>query len=245
MDFQHDHLEVLKQCRSQLELPGGSPAPWLAYVSPKSDWRSLPAKKTRRREIFEFVGHCASIHLACASILAWGGMHRLHGKKLFETTDWLKTAERIRAGELDREQAYDQFAELRLRGSTPGMGPAYFTKLIFFLAPRTDRSPAPGYIMDQWTACSVNLLLGNPDAVLTDCSYTWKKGAQRDSSYTVSEFNDGARYELFCSAIEALAKILGLPPSEAELLLLSEGGKKPLTWRSYVKRHRRPAFDSQ
>lgn len=246
MKFDRDHLKKLQQCRSRFypdeEPAAGNPAEWLKYVSADRDCSSLPAKKCRRVDVFQYVGQGTPADLACAAILAWGGMHRQHGKKLFATTEWLEVAERIRVGELNRSQAYDAFAELRRRGEAPGMGPAYFTKLIFFLAPQTSGSPARGYIMDQWTACSINLLLGAPAAVLTDCSYSWNKRGELEAQYTVSNCNDGARYERFCAAVEELAGLLSLSPLETELLLLSEGGKQPLMWRSYVKELRRPAF---
>lgn len=59
----------------------------------------------------------------------------------------------LRTGGLSRCEAYRLFLGT---GAIPGIGPAFFTKLIYFFSPTPDF-----YILDQWTAKSVNLLTGN------------------------------------------------------------------------------------
>ena len=54
---------------------------------------------------------------------------------------------------LCRVGAYKQFHRLVNEKKLTHMGPAYFTKLIYFLGSKQN-----GYIMDQWTARSMNLL---------------------------------------------------------------------------------------
>lgn len=109
-----------------------------------------------------------------------------------------------------------------------GWGPAFFTKLIFFVRPADD-----GYIMDQWTGKSVNLLTGKP---LVHLSY---KGHVTDNT-------SADDYEEFCKVVEDLANICGSSGGEAEDRLFSHGGRKPGEWRAYVRRHwARPTKMSQ
>ncbi|WP_146101812.1 8-oxoguanine DNA glycosylase OGG fold protein [Rhodopila globiformis] len=76
-----------------------------------------------------------STHANCISILAWGGMRDSNRDHLFGKRDegWLDVAESVRAGKLTRAKAFDEFSILRRNGGAMlGMGPAYFTKLIYF-----------------------------------------------------------------------------------------------------------------
>lgn len=181
--------------------------------------------------------------MSCLGLLSTHCGHWLRRVQLFEHDRWLEIAQAIRDGRFHRGEAYDAFAILRTQGDLPGMGPAYFTKLIFFLMPR-ERSKAPaGYIMDQWTACSVNLLLNDPSAIRTDAMYSWAGPEKLGSQYVVSDHNGADQYERFCQGIEALAADLRLSPEATELLLLSEGGRNPHPWRGYIKQHRRPALN--
>lgn len=180
----------------------------------------------------------------CWSILAWGGMHGKNRDALIElrapTDEWLRVAEAVRRGTHSRESAYDAFFQLKEERKLPGMGPAYYTKLIFFLMPRNGHERV-GYIMDQWLGCSINLLVGD-EVVLMDCTHSWKrvKGVlELSSDFTVSKFNDGARYEQFCSCVEEVAAEIGKEPEMVELLLMSGGGKTKQAWRKHVIKHRR------
>jgi hypothetical protein len=247
VQFQADHLRFLRECRASFdpaeEIAGGIPASWFAYVSP-SKRDELPTHRCNRGDLFQLVKSEPRIEIVSAAILAWGGMHRHHGKQLFERNGWLEIAQHIREGGYSRGEAYDAFAELRAEGDLPGMGPAYFTKLIFFLMPRAGNSERlVGYIMDQWTACSINLLLDDPSAIRTDAMYSWSGSEKVSSQYVVSDHNSRDQYERFCQAVEALAADLQLSPEATELLLLSEGGRNPHPWRQYVKQNRRPALD--
>jgi len=120
------------------------------------------------------------------------------------------------------------------------MAPAYFTKLIFFL--RGADVADTGYIMDQWAGCSVNILTGDPCAVLMNATYTWKvpkKGPKKlAADFQVSEHNTAEDYERFCRVVDEIAVITKLPPHDAELLLMSEGKGKG-AWRKYVVDNRR------
>ncbi|MFZ4410867.1 MAG: hypothetical protein ACOYOH_26225 [Paracraurococcus sp.] len=193
--------------------------------------------KPNRDGLFGLVtaGHQDTMTL-CAVILAWGGMHVRHGKALFRAgPKWRAVAEEVRFGGLSRTKAYSLFHKLRAEGALPGMGPAFFTKLVFFL--RGKDAADLGYIMDQWTGCSVNLLTGNPNAVLMNATYAWSGATKLRSAFQVSDANDAAHYERFCYVIDSIADEVSLTPIDAELLLMSQGRGRG-TWRRHVLAHR-------
>lgn len=159
------------------------------------------------------------------AICAWGGMRVHWGQALFECShEWLPALEAIVNGGMPRAQIYEQFRALRADGKLPGMRPAYYTKLIFFLC-----SNAHGYIMDQWTDRSINLLF-NANIQLLDGRF-------------VSDQNDGTVYETFClheeTVANELAEATGAPvtPEIAEMALFSCGGQQGRSWRQYVRTH--------
>ena len=96
------------------------------------------------------------------------------------------------------------------------MGPAYFTKLICFVNPNLK-----GYIMDQWTSKSINLLFENNIVALTNSGH-------------VKDTNSASVYEEFCSKIECLAELLKLNPIDLEENLFSNGGVNKGKWRQFV-----------
>jgi hypothetical protein len=144
---------------------------------------------------------------ACA--MAWGGQGlgptRLHAQSAWAAHADLKPIlELLRTQPLNRVQAYELF----LHGARiPGLGPSFWTKLLFFFAERADL-----YVMDQWVAKSVNLLVG-------DCP-------PRNTPSAV--------YNTYCEEIDRIAKHLGLSGSQAEEKMMSHGGHKPGAWRSHV-----------
>jgi hypothetical protein len=96
------------------------------------------------------------------------------------------------------------------------MGPAYFTKLICFVNPNLK-----GYIMDQWTSKSINLLFENKIVFL-------------NASGHVSDKNTSQIYEDFCLKIEYLADLLNLKPIDLEENLFGNGGVNKGKWRQFV-----------
>jgi hypothetical protein len=103
------------------------------------------------------------------------------------------------------------------------LGPSYFTKLLHFFDPSAQ---ARRYIMDQWTAKSVNLLAGRTVVHLTSGTPTPTR-------------NTGESYEAFCLVIDAIANALGQTGEEVEQRLFSSGGRKKdvQSWRAYVRQH--------
>ncbi len=153
-------------------------------------------------------------------VMAWGGMRPVNARRCWkEKHSWLSHLRQLREGQLSRRQAYEGFASLRREGKLPGVRPAYFTKLIFFLRPSDD-----GYIMDQWTGKSVNLLTGKSLVCL-------------DFSGHVSDKTSAQCYESFCLTVEQLSACCGFSPSTTEERLFSVGGRNPGDWRKHVKKN--------
>lgn len=164
-----------------------------------------------RQELFKNL-QTLSCEQSFIAISAWGSMRVSNGRYAWEARkDWapvLKSLEDCKS----RAEAYTKMKCLRAQGSLRGVGPAYFTKLIFFLRPDLN-----AYIMDQWTAKSINLL--------TNSHLVRLLGSQ------VSDANSEDDYELFCNCIECLAEMIGRKPDCTEERLF---GYKSI-WREYVK----------
>ena len=90
------------------------------------------------------------------------------------------------------------------------MGPAYYTKLIYFLHDKE------GLILDQWTGRSINKLCKLPIVMLGN------------GVNTISMNNGPKRYAKYIEIVEQLQKILKLQsPSEVEELMFSCSHKDP------------------
>lgn len=178
-------------------------------------------------------------------VLSWGGMRTRNAGLLLNdrSSQWLTLIDRMWNGDIDATAAYAEFSSLRrapvgARKGLPGMGPAYFTKLIFFLC----RDNRPGYIMDQWTACSVNLLCGQ-DVVLTDVHKSWNRSGRLVEGYTVSDQNSADNYRAFNAVIEDLVTRSNAADGEEIELALFDQGRGSGKWRNYVVQHRQAPYD--
>lgn len=167
------------------------------------------------------------------SIMAWGGMRISNGEKVLPKWDQIQpTMKKLRAGCIDRGQAYTEFCNFRKNNPGSGMGPAFFTKLIFFAHPSHD-----GYIMDQWTSRSINLLIDSPKPLVRLAPYI-----QQKATYSrVVDLNDADTYQAYCRAVEQLAKIAvkdgqAITPEIVEERLFSRGGRPAQRgrWRQYL-----------
>lgn len=156
----------------------------------------------------------ASPEVVFLAVMAWGGKNRDHARACWNHSLRGELMEAI--AELPRFEslgdAYERFATLRARG-LPGLGPAYYTKLIHFAAPQLS-----GYMMDQWLARSINLLYG-PVIHLNGTH--------------VSDRNSRDVYEEFCLLVDALAKRSKDIGEQTEQALFSEGRGRGL-WRNYL-----------
>jgi hypothetical protein len=226
---------------------GKSPTSFANNV-PDIDATFLPDHAVSRDDIFRMVTEVdRPTKELCLTIFAWGGMHTANLRHLFSSDqdDWLTLSHRIRQGDYSRSEAYASFKALRAQKKCKGLGPAYFTKLIYFLMPRKKGSAPTGYIMDQWVGCAINLLAGR-DLVLMDATFHYqivRKKLVRPSVFIVSDVNGAENFEAYCRQIEAVAEQIGRTPDEAELHLMSKGGPNPDPWRKYVKDHRRVFYE--
>ena len=127
-----------------------------------------------------------------------------------------------------RKKAYEKLAKFREDNPGCGMGPAFFTKLIFFLGKNHD-----GYIMDQWTSLSVNFLACKEDRPIVKLR---PDPYQERAVHTVTDQNSPEVYEHFCLFIEHIASRLGVTDAaKVEEWLFSRGGRQPAPWRKHVR----------
>ena len=141
---------------------------------------------------------------------AWTYLSTSHNKKIFDD---------LRTKKYSRSQAYSL-----INGKIPGVGPAYFTKLLFFFSPQPDF-----YIMDQWTAKSINLITGKKVVII-------------EQSGAVSGRNTAMNYENYCLVVDEIATHLKLSGADVEEMLMSKGFVRkgsipPEPWRRYVIGH--------
>lgn len=159
----------------------------------------------------------------CIAILGWGKMKAYHGYILFKKWEvWHDVVNKIlNEPNLERGEAYKLFKQQKADNNLPGMGPAYFTKLISFLNPD---AKSRGYIMDQYLAKSIQILF--PDFEI-----------QFDNDgKTVSNSNTVKTYEDFCQKVEQVADQINLDYLDTELLLFGRIGGKKGSWRKYVEK---------
>lgn len=234
-ELNHSHF-------SQFKLVGKDYGPWAATRVPET-WarnvgvpadlyKKLSSAQLSRLELKRLSSDpSVSSEVVFLSTMAWGGMKVDHGRKSWShERKIIPIVDRIRAGRETRRVCFDLFKTFReeVRGS--GLGPAFFTKLIFFCHPARD-----GYIMDQWTSLGINLLFDSLKRQIVHLNTGYYRGRRFDS---VSDKNTCECYEMFCQKIEYLSKELEVTPEEVELRLFSSGGRSPGGWRKYVTQNR-------
>lgn len=220
MPLNSAHLEALIEISTHDQnWVGSNVANWSADVFDFPASKLDHVKKLNRVELKSICSERSgySDNEVFAAVMGWGGMRRDHGRLIVKYIEGVcSVISSIRNGDLSRKQSFAAFHQLRNLGELPGMTAAYFTKLIFFCSPCHD-----GYIMDQWTSKSVNLLYDDAIVDLNKAGF-------------VTDANDSDRYESFCLCVEELAKRAGWGFEETEVRLFSEGRNKG-AWRRYVK----------
>ncbi|PJK29140.1 hypothetical protein [Minwuia thermotolerans] len=205
-------------------------------------FESLDVKQDYER-VLEFSSSRATpIDWAAVSIFSWGGMHMENARRILgeRSKGWLSVCENIRDGKLNRVEAYRAFQELRRKRNgqsrLPGVGPAYWTKLIHFLMPRDRPEIPPGYILDQWAGASINMICKRDVVRINRHSvWLWKSRIQRAElkhSAVVSELTSADEYEEFCRQIEGVASHLRCSTEEVDCAFMS-GKRGP--WRDYLR----------
>jgi hypothetical protein len=232
MEFCERHLEMFKSTTPGRWPAAKIPDRWFNSIgyAAKSQLPESFAKRPPDREDLHRILQDEGVDAldVCMLVFAWGGMTVKNGRGVLQQLGWVDTARQLRLGNIDHIQAYRKFFDHCAMGQMKYCGPAYYTKLLFFL-PGSDEHR--GIIMDQWTARSINLLVGKSIVTLV-------KNSSPVGSYRVSPLNDCGVYERFCEIVTSLAVRLGITTQETEKRLFSEGrGKGP--WRNYVRNHDR------
>jgi len=235
MQFVSKHLDVFLSAPIEPQGPvGRAPAAWLATVA-KLDARCMPLIEASPRLFHErhspetlrrFYLATEVTSLECfVACMAWGGMRYDHGAQALQARQqWLGLISKVRTSILPREELFEKFLALR-PDQLPHVGIAYFTKLLHFL-----RRGPDAYILDQWTAKSVNLLTG--------------RGVVHLMGNWVDDSNTARGYEKFCTVIECLSERMRehykrpFEGGEAERALMSQVPQGELASGSAVNRQR-------
>lgn len=133
---------------------------------------------------------------------------------------------------LTRAEAYERFRKLRSLGLLRGIGPSYFTKVMFFFG-------CPGaYILDQWLAKAILALRAKNWRIDAGGEFVFElvdgNGIRLiyPSTKGVHDSVSGLDYESFCLELEALAEKLRLSNGgEVERWLFSAHRS---TWRQFL-----------
>lgn len=216
---------------------GGSPHDWAESLAAGLGSRYALSKSPLSRAALSALWRNSSVSVeACfLSTMAWGGMKRDNGRRIWSArSHWLSVCNDVRAGLHTRATGFNAFSALRAKGLLPGMGPAYFTKVLFFASPHGD-----AYILDQWTARSMHLLSGQGRYPSVRKDYTSASKAKRLSAphmlrVIVDDRVTSADYVDYCIQVDSLAVTLGWTAHQVEERLFSNGGKSPHPWRAHV-----------
>lgn len=211
--------------------PGKAPAQWATDLAldgiPNAE--NLPQNALSREQLRTICLDANQDPLfGYVCTMAWGGQNagptgKRNARNAWESRQVIRNMlMALRAGQMDRNAAYRLFCENNIEG----LGPSFFTKLLFFFSPTPDF-----YIMDQWTAKSVNLLTGKRIVKLYGAT-------QRVSPHPS---NTPDNYAVFCAVIDALGRYINLPGDKVEEKLFSKGrirrGNGVGMWREYVINH--------
>ncbi len=248
--FNQEALDELKKCKDRIdaEVPkekldnswlATSPHNWFSKFDTCWQVSNLPKDPLNRKGLLELINPHRSegeldseiIRKLIICIFAWGGMRPApdSGKLAIETINTYENICLKLMKGMPPVSAYEEFYEKKEARLMRGNGPAYYTKLIFFLGDQT------GLIMDQWTARSTHLLLNEKIIKLDDNKY-------------VSSDNSMRVYQRYLEVISELKNTLGINTlAETEELIfscshLSLKLKKELckyhkacsAWRKYV-----------
>lgn len=126
---------------------------------------------------------------AYAVAMAWGAQNLKHFNLSKDHPNLRILIDELRTTGGDREADFHRAKDLL--GDVPGIGISYFTKLLYLCRPTGD-----AYILDQWTAKSLDVLLQDSPVELS----SWGGPAV----WTTRE-----DYGKYCSALEGIATMLG------------------------------------
>lgn len=218
---------------------GKPPRAWAKRVT-GIEWPTFSESGQIRREVRATLSEgTLSDEAAWLIVMAWGGQHEKNAKACWEhRSAWLPIVHDLRGGKLDGRTAYRRFFDARIKG----LGPAYFTKIIYFLAHKD------GYILDQWTAKSMEILqIRSADDYLADVPWiavSARMNGVRRTGWTGGTIAGDAppelydRYLAFLSALRERLLEVGLNLSMdyiEEGLFAGSEQKSKSSWRSFVE----------
>lgn len=209
--------------------PSRPPRAWANTVrAGLGDELHLCTQEVQRDELRELWKADQSVHSLFWTTMAWGGMHRRHARTLAgQEESALRVCERLKRADITGTEAFEEFASLSTCGTIPGLGPAFFTKLIFFCCPTED-----SFILDQWTACSVHLL--TLQARMPAVVVSKRSEIPTKISAYVSNRVTAHDYGRFCEIVLELGERLGITGEEAEHRMFGLGGRQRTAWRQHV-----------
>jgi hypothetical protein len=224
MPFNQVHLDALKACPDFNQGPVGHYAyNWGIAVVPQN-FQLNEAELNRRFDRQSLINYCHhpetdNLH-ATIAILAWGGRDRPYGRRIFENWETLEPIiSNLRNNFYQtRSAAFQAFYTKRINGELPGLGIAFFTKLICFLPTNFNNA----YILDQWTGKSINLLVKDGRFI------------NIQGNAVVDRHNNAEIYERFCAEVDNLADELEIEGIDAEKRIFSWGGRNKGPWRNYL-----------
>jgi hypothetical protein len=157
------------------------------------------------------------------AVMAWGMMSAKNGRYALRSPERLiELVRQIRFFASDRQSDYELFYNARHARALAGIGPAYYTKLLFFLRP-DDARVNNAYILDQWTSKSVHVLTGSRRFPMLTQSWVADKVSPED-------------YETYCRIVDTLSLHMGCSGSEVEERMFSSGSRTNAgRWRKYVR----------
>lgn len=238
--FQPEHLAAFAAIPFEPQPPyGKAPTRWASMMqitgSPElPTFDKLPDKQLTRPEVRKQCLAPFPVLHGYIVAMAWGDQGAGPGGTKHALTAWqsrgliAELLTELRKGKLTRRDAYDLFAT----NPVTGLGPSYYSKLLYFFRSGKSTQPVDRYIMDKPTAKSINLLAGEQIVRLN-----------KDGNVEAS--NTGENYDAFCREVDRLAQILNArhgatPPrsgEDVEQMLFSLGSIKkqpPRAWRQYL-----------
>lgn len=247
--FNEPHLKKLKRCKDAIEAKhdddifdqlwmGTSARGWLEKVNPEFLLANVPEKPLSRQELLNHIQDIknqpsvtdSDIDALIIAVFAWGGMRqtKLIAGNAVKTMPYYRAICRKLIEGYDPEKAYQQFYALHLSGKMKGIGPAFYTKMIFFLGDQT------GLIMDQWTSRSANLLLGKNIIKLSNGVVAKNNSRENYSCYL--EFMDNLKNELGCKSSATAEQLIFSCSHKKNDLLGGLRGQHSIfsAWRKYV-----------
>jgi hypothetical protein len=213
---------------------GGNTAKWFTHIGVVWKIAHLPTYEMDRYQLMEEINkvrHQTSISKEqvreqIIKIFSWGRMKtsKTTGKAALQSIESYESICHDLLCGLNSLKAYEKFFERQNNiGFFPqmkGVGPAFYTKLIYFLGDKT------GLIMDQWTAKSVNKLCGNEVIKL-------------ENNTTVSKKNDVTVYKRYLDIVSDIQTTLELPTlSKAEELIFSCSHKQATVKKQLGHHHK-------